>query len=55
MVARPEGLWPSPIRQRELHQIGEVEETFPDEPGLNPFTDETMAEQVTQSQNPAVE
>jgi branched-chain amino acid transport system permease protein len=55
MVARPEGLWPSPIRQRELHQIGEVEETFPDEPGVNPFTGEAMAEQVPQSQNPAVE
>jgi branched-chain amino acid transport system permease protein len=55
MVARPEGLWPSPIRQRELHRAGEVEETFPDEPGLNPFTGETMAEQVVEAPNTAVE
>ncbi len=55
MVARPEGLWPSPIRRRELHRTGEVEETFPEEPGLNPHTGETMAEQVTEAPHTAVE
>lgn len=55
MVTRPEGLWPSPIRKRELHQVGEVEETFPEEPGVNPATGETMAEQVTQAPETAVE
>jgi branched-chain amino acid transport system permease protein len=55
MVARPEGLWPSPIRKRELHQEGEIEETFPSEPAVNPETNEPMAEQVTQAPNTAVE
>lgn len=55
MVTRPEGLWPSPIRKRELHEEGEVEETFPSEPGLNPATEEPMAEQVAEAPNTAVE
>lgn len=55
MVTRPEGLWPSPIRRRELREAGEVEETFPSEPGLNPFTEEPMAEQITEAPTTAVE
>lgn len=36
MVTRPEGLWPSPIRRRELHQTGEVEATYPADDELHP-------------------
>jgi branched-chain amino acid transport system permease protein len=52
MLARPEGLWPSPIRQRELK---EVEETFASEEGENPFTDESMAEQVVERPSTAID
>jgi len=51
MLAKPEGLWPSPIRRRELV---EEEEAFPSEEGLNPFTEEPMAEQMAERPNTAV-
>jgi branched-chain amino acid transport system permease protein len=52
MIARPEGLWPSPIRRRELKDL---EDTYASEEGENPFTDESMAEQVVERPSTAVE
>ena len=52
MVAKPEGLWPSPVRRRELHK-DEYEDAFPSDVAENPFTDEPMAEQVVESPNTA--
>ena len=54
MLAKPDGLWPSPIRQRELKGMDEMEETFPSEEGLNPFTEQPMAEQMAERPNTAV-
>lgn len=54
MVAKPEGLWPSPIRRRELQEAEELEQTYPSEEGVNPFTNEPMAEQMAERPNTAV-
>jgi branched-chain amino acid transport system permease protein len=54
MLAKPDGLWPSPIRRRELVDEGEVDGTYPSEEGLNPFTEEPMAEQMAERPNTAV-
>lgn len=49
MIMKPAGLWPSPVRQRELEHSGEETQTFPNEKGMNPATHEAMSEQVTEA------
>jgi hypothetical protein len=46
MVARPEGLWPSPIRRRELHKTGEVEASFPADAELHPVAEDHVVSPV---------
>lgn len=49
MIMKPAGLWPSPIRQRELaHHMGESEH-FPSDTAVNPATHEPMSEQVVEA------
>jgi branched-chain amino acid transport system permease protein len=52
MVTRPEGLWPSPIRRRELHQTGEVEESFPADAELHPVAEEAPANPLASTPKP---
>ncbi len=49
MVRKPAGLWPSPIRQRELEHHAEEPGTFPSQIGVNPATNEPMSEQVVEA------
>jgi len=55
MIARPEGLWPSPIRRRELHRTGEVEESFPADAELHPTVEERGPAPVASAAKTAVD
>ena len=55
MIARPEGLWPSPIRRRELHRTGEVEESFPADAELHPTVEERGPAPVASADKTAVD
>lgn len=49
MIIKPAGLWPSPVRQRELEHIDEDGQTFPSGTGVNPATNEPLSEHIAEA------
>jgi branched-chain amino acid transport system permease protein len=51
MIAKPEGLWPSPIARRELHAGEEIEQPSPTEASAGALADASMANQIVETQS----
>jgi branched-chain amino acid transport system permease protein len=51
MIAKPEGLWPSPVARRELHAGEEIEQPSPTEAPAGALADASMANQIVETQS----